>query len=519
MAVPSYTEDLTDIELAVTAWPELTGATAGLASAFETDWFLEGTTCVSKPFATAGLGSMAYVNASPISIPSGSATFHWVFFGGPNAIATLASGGYRISIGNTIANYKMWYVLGSDTYAYGGWVNVAIDPTVTADASYGAPSGETTVFGSVVNLLNPIAKGNPYCNDAIRYGREMIVTAGEAANYATFVGAAAANDAVAARWGLFQAISGGYLQKGRFRMGDAATAVDFRDSNRNIFVQDTTKVTANFNEYEVRNALSRVDWTGINITALGTTSKGRLVITDNADINFDTCTFTDMNTFGFLANSTILATTFRRCGIVTQGGAVFTNCKFDNATGTRALVVSAVANVTNTEFVSDGTGYALEGFSTAGDYSLTNLTFTGYAASNGSTGNEAIHVLATTGIVNLNRSGGGGIASVHTEGATVNVIASVWLRVYVKDEANANVSGASVAIYKSSDMTELMNELSDVNGLAEQTFNYPGSDVGIIARVRKSSTGTRYFPLSTTGTILSGGYTLTAVMIADGIVA
>ena len=50
MAVPSYTEDLTDIELAITAWGELTGATAGLASAIETDWFLEGTSCVSNKF-------------------------------------------------------------------------------------------------------------------------------------------------------------------------------------------------------------------------------------------------------------------------------------------------------------------------------------------------------------------------------------------------------------------------------------------------------------------------------------
>ena len=514
MAVPSYTEDLTDIELAITAWGELTGATAGLASAIETDWFLEGTSCVSKPFATAGLGSMAYVNASPISIPSGSATFHWIFFGGPNAIATLANGGYRIAIGNTIANYKMWYVLGSDTYAYGGWVNVAIDPTVTADASYGSPSGVTTVFGSVVNLLNPIAKGNPYCNDAIRYGRELIVTGGQAADYATFVGAALANDAVAARWGLFQAIAGGYLQKGRFRMGDAATVVDFRDTNRNILIQDTTKVTADFNEYEVRNAASRIDWIGIQITALGTTSKGRFITTDNADINFDTCTFTDMNTFVFMSGATILATTFRRCGQVTQGGAVFTNCKFDNSTATKALVVAnAVASVTNTEFISDGTGYALEGFSTAGDYSLTNLTFTGYAAVNGSTGNEAIHVLATGGTVNLGRSGGT-IPSIHTDGATVNITVSITLTITVVGENTLPIEFAQVAIYRNSDWAVLMNEDTNASGIA--TENYVGASGDITIRVRKSSEGaTKYIPIDTSGTLGASNFSAKITLAQD----
>ena len=482
MAIPSYTEDLTDIELAVTAWGELTGAIAGLASAIETDWFLEGTSCVSKPFATAGLGSMAYVNASPITIPSGSATFHWVFFGGPNAIATLANGGYRIAIGNTIANYKMWYVLGSDTYAYGGWQNIVVDPTVTADASYGSPSGVTTVFGSVVNLLNPIGKGNPYCNDAIRYGRSLIVEFGEAANYGTFAGAATANDAVAARWGLFQAIAGGYLQKGLFLMGTATNAVDFRDTNRNIFIQDTTKVTSTFNEFEVRNAVSRVDWTGIQITALGTTSRGKFTTTDNADINFDTCTFTDMNTFVFMSAGTILATTFRRCGIVTQGGAVFTNCKFDQASGTKAIVVDTVANITNTQFISKGTGYALEGFSSAGGYTFTNLTFSGYGA-NGTT-DAAIHVLATTGTVAISIVGGG-TPTYKSEGATVTFPSSVQLKMTVKDEAGTPIIGAWAFIDQPvPESPWIMNQQTITGGVAEVTWT-GGTVTDSTWRVRK----------------------------------
>jgi hypothetical protein len=107
-----------------------------------------------------------------------------------------------------------------------------------------------------------------------------------------------------------------------------------------------------------------------------------------------------------------------------------------------------------------------------------------------------------------------------TGGGSTTIVNSVYLRVYVKDEANAPISGASVAIYKSSDNTQLMNETTDVNGLAEETFNYPGSDVPIYIRVRKSSPGsTRYTPVQTTGTITSTGFTLTVVLIADLVLA
>ena len=489
MAV-SYTTNLTMIDGASTAvWLELTGATAGLASVVDTDFFIEGTgttaACISKPFATAGLGSMAFNNASGIAISTGNASFHWLYFGAPNAIATLAAGGYRVAIGSDMLNYKMWYVLGSDTYAYGGWQNIAVDPTVSESAVYGAPSASTSVFGSVVNLVNVISKGNPYANDIIRQGRILQITGGSTDAYATFFGASSTNDIVTGnRWGLFQAIAGGYLQKGLFLMGTSTAATDFRDTNRNIFIQDTTKVTSGFNEFEVRNSTSRVDWTGIQITALGTISKGKFTTTNDADVNLATCTFTDMNTFGFLSTATILTTTFRRCGIVTQGGATFTSCKFDNATATTALIVNNIAAVTSTGFISDGTGYAIEGISTAGSYGLSYLNFTNYAVVNGITGNEAIHVLATTGTVEFGITGGN-TPSIHTEGATVTFPSSVTLTMTVKDSAATAIANAYAFIDEATPSTPfIMNTITNSSGIA--TAVWTGGTVSTSTwRVRK----------------------------------
>jgi len=102
-------------------------------------------------------------------------------------------------------------------------------------------------------------------------------------------------------------------------------------------------------------------------------------------------------------------------------------------------------------------------------------------------------------------------------GGTTTIVNSVYLTVYVKDEDNNPVQDAAVYIEKASDGTELMNQLSDSNGKAQTTYNYTG-DTDIIVRVRKSSPGaTRYFPLKTTGTITSNGFTVTTVLIKDDI--
>jgi hypothetical protein len=167
-----------------------------------------------------------------------------------------------------------------------------------------------------------------------------------------------------------------------------------------------------------------------------------------------------MNTFSFLSNSTILSSIFRRCGIVTQGGATFTGCTFTRATGTTALVASNVGAVTSCDFISSGTGYAIEGFSTAGDYSVATNTFTGY----GSTGttNAALRVTATTGTVNINAPGG---TTYHSAGATVNIISGQRTLTLT-----GIVSGSDIVITTSDTNTERAN--IDANAGSTYAFSY-----------------------------------------------
>jgi hypothetical protein len=288
-----------------------------------------------------------------------------------------------------------------------------------------------------------VSKGNPHGVDAIRYGRGKItITGGDLANgYGTFEAIATTNDNSNNRWGLFQKQQGSYLHKGLLSFGSDATAVDFRDANRNIFIDETYRVSSSFNRYEVRNASSRVDWTAVSITALGIYANGEFAMVANANVNLTNCTFTDMATFTFQSNATVTGTTFRRCARVTQGGATFTNCTFDKTTDSSAILITNASKITNTKFISDGTGYAIEiNVSSGYTHTLSNVTFSGYAASNGSTGNEAIYVGISSGTVTINISGGD-VPSIRTTGATVNVVASATV------ELTGLKSGSEVRAY------------------------------------------------------------------------
>lgn len=479
MTAPAYTTDLTTLNTgeATTGWTEPGTWLAGGTPVAETDYFIQGTGCISKTFNATGAGGLVYTAGAAATIPTDGAFLAWQYFGAPNAIATEANGGIRLIIGSSTTAFKGYNLGGSDTYEYGGWQCLAADPSLAADVTVGSPTTSYTTFGWAANLVNAVSKGNPFGCDALRYGRcEMRINGGDVTNgYATFAGFAAQNDAVANRWGLFQKINGGYQWQGLMTLG-YGSAVDFRDSNRSIVVANTKKVSANFNKIEIRNTASRVDWIGISIQALGTVSKGKLEVIDDATVNFTSCTFTDMSTFVLKATCSIVSTIFRRCELVTQGGAAMQNCTFDAPTQTGLLsTVGAIGNVSNSTFVSKGTGHAIEITGAAGTCTLSGLKFTGFAASNGSTGNEAVFVNIASGTVTINITGGGNAPSIRTAGATVNVVSGATVTF------TGLPVGCDIVILQAGTSTILQQV--DQNGTTSYSWGYNGTptvDVGFI---------------------------------------
>lgn len=482
MAAPSYTTELTSQEIftdgGTGTWTLISSGGGGQNALTDpdTDDFIQGSSAVSRnPFSSSARGM---VFASTQTIASGDAVWVWTKADAAQALDTLVpadadGAGVQIAIGSSTSAVDYYYVDGKDTYQIGGWKCYVVDPTITADIT-GRGTG-TTHFGVRWNVPGSgPSKGFPFKIDAMRVGRTFTITDGDLANgYATFTGLSNTANALANQWGCFIYANGVYTMQGLMQLGDGTTAVDFRDSNRVIFVADTTKVASNFNGIEVNQATSRVDWTNISISALGTNSKGYFIANANADLNFESCTFVNMDTFGFLSNSTINDTTFRGCGQIDQNLALMDSCTISNSTATSALLLDNSGadlggNLSNTVFNSSGTGHAIE-ITGGTSVTLNNISFNGYAGTDGSTGNEAVYINIGSGSFTVNVSGGD-TPTIRTAGATVTVVAS----------AQVTVTGlqpnSEVRFYKGTDPAT-STEVAGVEN-SGTSFSFSQSDAG-----------------------------------------
>lgn len=458
MAVPSYGHDLTDwiADGDVTAWTELTGAVSGGApDEADTESALQGTNSCSQTQNTTGLCSMVRILATPVTFSAGQVALVWQGHAVATALLPYASSGLRIAKATDVGNWGSYDVGGNDVapHPYGKWVNNPVDFSLTPDATTGTPpSGGTNIYGiaSMCQTSQNVAKGQPHVVDIIRYGRaEARITGGSLADgYATFSGYAAVNDAQTARWGLIQQTTGGYLWKGLMNIGYNGTACQFVDSNKNIYVQDCRKVTSGFNKIEIRTTGTVVNWDNIAFLVASpstTASKGALEVVDDVSVTLANCQFVDMDTFIFKSNSSVSYTIFRRCGQVTLGGATVTGCTFARSTAAVALACgSSVSTLSYTDFISSGTGHAIE-ITSGTSHTLTGITFSGYAATSGSTGNEAVYVNIASGNVTIYADS---TFSYRTAGATVTIVAGArTATVTVATTAGTPISGAFIALF------------------------------------------------------------------------
>lgn len=452
--MPSYTTELTTILL---EFPNLTGWThignpAGL-TAPETDYFVQGNNCITKNAWASAIRGMIY-NFGTITVPTDGAVIMWISHSTMNSVAVQASGGLRIILGSSATAYDHWYVGGSDTLPLGKWRAYPANPTVTPDATTGTP-GAYTYAGALANLPSGgPTKGSPFAIDAMRYGRcRMDVEFGEAANYATFPGLEAVANATTARWGLFELIDGSYFLQGFMQLGTATNAVDMRDSNRDISIRDTLRVTSAFNRIELVNASSNLDLDNVNLTALGTTSRGTIIHTAGS-WDWINSKFTNLGEFTLLAASVMTGCTFRNCLSVNTPSSTLTGSKIlasGVAADASALVYTTAVDpdgkLDNMEFSKGSLAHHAISFGTATPLTMTlrgiafGTTWNATDAQNDST----LHILRTTGTVTINLVGCTGTISYKTAGATVVIVNNpVTVKVIVQDSTGVKIENARV---------------------------------------------------------------------------
>jgi hypothetical protein len=208
---------------------------------------------------------------------------------------------------------------------------------------------------------------------------------------------------------------------------------------------------------------------------------------------------------------------FSSCPAFTLNGANLTNCSFTN-TKVDAASPGDADDISDSSFTkTTGTQHGMEISGTAADMTLDGVTFTGYASSNGSTGNEAIYVNIASGTMTINITGGGSTPSIRTAGATVTVQNAVTVKVTVKDvNTGAAIENARVLVEKVSDGTDILTGLTNSSGIVQTSWAYPG-DTAVTGKARRASAGygTLYKSSPISGTVTSTGLDITVLLIPD----
>lgn len=169
---------------------------------------------------------------------------------------------------------------------------------------------------------------------------------------------------------------------------------------------------------------------------------------------------------------------WQSCPTFTTNGATITNNTFVNT----KVGVSSPANaalISNSTFTkTTSTQHGIEITGTAANCALSGLTFTGYASSDGSTGNEAIYVNIGSGSMTITITSGGSVPSIRTAGATVNVVSARTIT-YTGMRDNTEVR-----VYTTGTTTELAGIESATDGSTNnRSFAYSLA-VGTVVDVR-----------------------------------
>lgn len=498
-------------------WTEFTNYALGGTPAADGENFIQGIDCISQTTGTkTGLNlSIAYNVGSDISgsLSAGDVILSWLFYAVGSNLETYSNGGWRYGIGSDASSLNIYTVGGSDygRNPYGGWQNVAVDPTRSADyTDNGGNGGAYQYFGSIPYTLNAISKGTPHGMDAIRYGRGEIYCTGTGCD---FVGMAQYNDYNDGtngynRFGLFSYQQGVYLWKGLMSIGQSGTSATFSDSNKTVIIDDAAKTYLAFNRIEVNNSSTSLTWNNISFKALGTVSPGQLEIIDDADVNIEGCTFLDMDTFVFLSNSNVIGSKFQRCKNIDSGGGVFTGTEvLESSVAADASAFTWDVNVDPDGYLDEmsfslgaNAHHAIEfGTTSPTSMTITGVDFSGFNASNGQN-DSTLYFARTTGAVTLNLSGCSGTVSYKSAGATITLVAD-----QVSHTLTGLVNGSEVTYVKRGTAVDTGSDGSTTTGSRNfVTTNSwtPDAYKGHILEVTSGADAGRYYVSGNSATTL-----------------
>jgi hypothetical protein len=419
----------------------------------------------------------AYIAITSDNYSAGGSLFVWMT--DRAAFDTTVNGGIGIQVGDG-TNRIAYHVGGSDGTGFRHevgpvkWANFQIDlankpANFTAIAGSEASLNEAAItqVGVYFETIAKSVGGADNCFwDIIRFadnGVGIEVYGGTSGTPETWeqVTVEDRNESTLRAHGIIRRVgAGAYSIQGNISIGDAVgTANTYINSVGETFLWE--------NRGQSTNNYYRFNSVG---NAVGVT-----------DVNFDSCTFTcpaassgsinvsDANVDAFDVRGSVMngfdqgintgsstniwsGNTFSGCGQVVTTGTDLRNNTYTGYTGvanTSQLYWNSTTNpsgkIDGSEFTMPATAtHAIEFPSTfvAGTITLTNIDFNGFSTSNNVNG-SVLNLLATTGAITINVSGGSGTVSYRSAGVIVTVINAVTITLTgVKDNTEVRVMQA-----------------------------------------------------------------------------
>ena len=244
---------------------------------------------------------------------------------------------------------------------------------------------------------------------------------------------------------MYEVDTGVFEVQAPITIGDNGTAASyFSSSNEEVIFID--KPVNNFKFDLIGNATGQNEayFTGVTFRNANSSINPTF---DWNDANFeymqiDACAFLSIGTIDLPTTSVnrfVINSTFDGCGLIDPSTVKFEDNTVRNATGTAMTLANPTTQgVKNCSFISVGTGYAIE-ITATGTYTFTGMTYSGYGAT-GTT--DAVVYNNSGGAVTINVVGGDTPTYKNGSGASTTVVASVNLKLTVKDSNGNAIVGA-----------------------------------------------------------------------------
>jgi len=513
---------VTDDMALIDACDSVTGWTAGGGiMTINTEDMIEGLGCIGLKVA-ASTAQFAYRTITEITTMSGKLLYVWIMGLKGTQFETKANGGIAVRLGTNNTNYRTWYVGGSNAYR-GGWECFAVDPTQggsIADVGTYNVNSITYVAVGFKGSATAVAKTNSYF-DYIHYGTGLTIYGGTSGSPATIADIMTYEDTN--KRGVVYKYEGVYFVQGKLKYGSTSVSSDtyFKDTSKTLSFIDRI-VASNYYEIVLQGKSAQTTEvyfgtksgtkgiSGCTFMAMGT-AKFKVTTTDAnlTKYGFYGCTFLNADVITFPTydvNKEVINCNFEACAMVIASTASISYSKFLNSPAHAVQISSTSFHITYTDFISCAT--AIE-FTAAGPYSFNSLSFS-------SNTYDAHNTYGSTIAVSYDSGCSPAPSSYDPAGSVVTFATSVTLTVRHVKSGNEPTTYAVVAIYKASDMTQIMD--TDASTADDQNAGYYKASTsytttGIAVKVRARYKG--YLPFEVTLTIPANGLDVTAIWIAD----